>query len=130
MVWPVKPTRKSAGTGRAKKPAAKVDPHGLGPGTADVGMEWEAFLEVIAEVLETEPGFLFIDSMEWRWVKPANSMFLPLRSRLAYISMIKQLKAPPKNVSGSYIIVRMDEPVRKPVDRTKVSCPFFAQSDP
>jgi hypothetical protein len=105
-----------------------VDPHALGPGAADVGMEWQAFLEVIAEVLETEPSFLFVDSMEWRWVKLANSMFLPLRSRLAYLSMIKQLKAPPKNVSGSYIIVRMDEPVKKPIDRTKVSCPMFNPS--
>ncbi|KIK00477.1 hypothetical protein K443DRAFT_7609 [Laccaria amethystina LaAM-08-1] len=75
MVWPVKPTRKSASTSRTRKPAAKVDPHALGPGVAGLSG--------------------------------------------AYLSMIKQLKAPPKNVSGSYIIVRMDEPVKKPIDRTK-----------
>ncbi|EDR01489.1 uncharacterized protein LACBIDRAFT_333241 [Laccaria bicolor S238N-H82] len=108
-----------AGTGRAKKSADKVDPHGLGPRMTDVGMEWEAFLEVIAEILEEELAFLFVDSVEWHWIKPTNSMFLSLCSRLAYISMMKKFKRSrlsQKYVSGSYIVIRMDEPVKKPVN--------------
>ncbi|EDR05869.1 uncharacterized protein LACBIDRAFT_329325 [Laccaria bicolor S238N-H82] len=73
---PVNSTRKPAGTGRTKKSADKVDPHGLGAGMTDFGMEWEAFLEVIADILEKEPAFLFVDSVEWHWVKPANSVLV------------------------------------------------------
>jgi hypothetical protein len=115
VVWAMPAPRKSSSS-RSKKKAQKVEPLSLGPVTAQLGLQWEDFLEILADLLETEPSFLVQHTFEWRWLKPANSPWLPLHTDAAYSSLIKQLKAPPRNVSGKYIIVRMAKPVKKPVN--------------
>ena len=122
VVWAVKPVKAVAAARSKKGKAAKVEPITFGPADSNTGVEWESFLEILADLLETKPLLLVVHSFEWKWLKPANSPWLPLRAPSAYESLIRQLRAPPRNVSGSYIIIRMEQPIQQPVDRTKV-CP-------
>ncbi|KAF8139208.1 hypothetical protein K438DRAFT_1996265 [Mycena galopus ATCC 62051] len=121
MVWtygaPKKNTRKS-------KKVAKVEPISHGPITADTDMTWDYMVNTIAKLLGTSPEFLVISSMEWRWLKPQNSPWLPLRNESGFASLIRQLLLPPKAVSGAYIIIKMDEPMKAP---PTVSMPWVPQ---
>jgi hypothetical protein len=110
------PSPKKSASGRGRKKAQKIEPLAFGPVNSETGLGWESFLEILANLLETEPSFLTQHTFEWRWVKPANSLWLPLRTDAAYSSLIKQLKAPRRNVSGKFIIIHMAEPVKKPVN--------------
>ncbi|KAF8185562.1 hypothetical protein K438DRAFT_1973860 [Mycena galopus ATCC 62051] len=98
MVWtygaPKKSTRKS-------KKVAKVEPISHGPITANTDMTWDYMVNTIAKLLGTSPEFLVISSMEWRWLKPQNSPWLPLRNESGFASLIRQLLLPPKAVSGA-----------------------------
>jgi hypothetical protein len=73
-------------------------------------------LKILADLLKTKPSFISKHAFEWQWLKPANSAWLPLHTDAGYASLLKQLKAPPQNVSSTYIIIQMAEPVKKPVD--------------
>jgi len=120
VMWAIKPVKAVMAVRHKKSKTAKVEPITFGPADADTGIEWESFLEILADLLEMKPLLLVVHSFEWRWLKPANSPWLPLRAPSAYESLIRQLRAPPKNVSGSYIIIRMEQPLQQPVDHTKV----------
>ncbi|KAF8869860.1 hypothetical protein BD779DRAFT_1479394 [Infundibulicybe gibba] len=113
LVWVTRPDKKLP-SGRGKKKVQKVEPSTHGPVTSTTGNAWDELLEILAELLETEPTMLDRSSMEWRWLKPTNSQWLPLRSNTAYRSLLKQLKTPPRGASAAYIIIRMAEPARKP----------------
>ncbi|KAJ7274472.1 hypothetical protein B0H12DRAFT_1319430 [Mycena haematopus] len=121
MVWtyaaPKKPARKS-------KKVAKVEPISHGPITTSTEMGWEETVDNIAKLLGTAADFLVISSMEWRWLKPQNSAWLPLRNESGFTSLIRQLLSPPKGVSGAYIIVKMDEPMKAP---PTMSMPWVSQ---
>lgn len=67
----------------------------------------------MADILGTLPLLLALDSIEWRWLKPANSPWLPLRSASGYSSLIKQLALSTGKAPNAYIIVQMDEPLRQ-----------------
>ncbi|KAJ7260750.1 hypothetical protein C8J57DRAFT_1184620 [Mycena rebaudengoi] len=110
MIQTYPSVRKMVGKKKAPKPEASSH----GPIEANTDMSWEDLLSAMAGELGTDPAFLVISSCEWRWIKPNNSVFLPLRTESGFKSLLKQLRAPPKNVSGQYILVKMDEPVRKP----------------
>ncbi|KAJ7815023.1 hypothetical protein B0H14DRAFT_2603740 [Mycena olivaceomarginata] len=71
-------------------------------------------VDTIANLLGTSPEFLVISSMEWCWLKPQNSLWLPLRNESGFASLIRQLLSPPKAVSGAYIIIKIDEPMKVP----------------
>ncbi|KAK6993259.1 hypothetical protein R3P38DRAFT_3076671 [Favolaschia claudopus] len=113
MVWLPAPPEKSAGARKAKK-APKPEQPSFGPITAHTDMDYDVFLEVPAEKLSATPNFLVLSSMEWRYVKPANSVWLPLRDLDGYKSLIKKILKPGKGVSATYIIVRMKNPVKPP----------------
>ncbi|KAK6988800.1 hypothetical protein R3P38DRAFT_3094426 [Favolaschia claudopus] len=113
MVWLPAPPEKSAGARKAKK-APKHEQPSFGPITAHTDMDYDVFLEVLAEKLSATPNFLVLSSMEWRYVKPANSVWLPLRDLDGYKSLIKNILKPGKGVSATYIIVRMKNPVKPP----------------
>ncbi|KAJ6614198.1 hypothetical protein B0H10DRAFT_2221508 [Mycena sp. CBHHK59/15] len=116
--------RSETSTARKPKKTAKVEPTTHGPITANTDMVWEDALDAIADLLGTTSEFLVISSIEWRWLKPQNSAWLPLRNLGGYSSLIKQILSPLKAVSMAYIIVKMDEPMRAP---PKVSMPWVSQ---
>ncbi|KAJ7757281.1 hypothetical protein DFH07DRAFT_772982 [Mycena maculata] len=87
-------------------------------------MTWDDTVDSVAELLGTTSEFLVVSSMEWRWLKPQNSAWLPLRNESGYNSMINQLLSPPKNVSPAYIIIKMDEPMKPPLS---ISMPWLSQ---
>lgn len=119
VVWAIKPVKDVTAVRHKKSKTAKVELITFGPADADTGVKWESFLEILADLLEMNPLLLVVHSFEWKWLKPANSPWLPLRAPSAYKSLICQLQAPPKNVSGSYIIMRMEQLLQQPVDHTK-----------
>ncbi|KAF8199378.1 hypothetical protein K438DRAFT_1933409 [Mycena galopus ATCC 62051] len=124
VVWTCPTPKKPSSTARKPKKAAKVEPSSHGPITANTDMAWEDTLDAVAILLGTTSEFLVISSIEWRWLKPQNSAWLPLRNLGGYSSLIKQILSPPKAVSMAYIIVKMDEPMRAP---PKVPMPWVSQ---
>ncbi|KAJ6626532.1 hypothetical protein B0H10DRAFT_1941826 [Mycena sp. CBHHK59/15] len=124
MVWTYGAPKKSSSSARKSKKVAKVEPISHGPITANTDMIWDYMVDTIAKLLGTSAEFLIISSMEWRWLKPQNSPWLPLRNESGFASLIRQLLSPPKAVSGAYIIVKMDEPMKAP---PTVSMPWVSQ---
>ncbi|KAJ7817524.1 hypothetical protein B0H13DRAFT_1922872 [Mycena leptocephala] len=86
--------------GRAKSRVARPEPVKFGPISADVGVDYVGLMEKFAKAMGSEVPFLIASSVEWRWMKPANSQFVPLRDE--------------DGASGGSIIVKMDAPVKKP----------------
>jgi hypothetical protein len=119
MVW-------TSSSARTSKKVAKVEPISHGPITANIDMTWDYIVDTIATLLGTSPKFLVISSMEWRWLKPQNSPWLPLQNESSFASLIRQLLSPPKAVSGAYIIVKMDEPMKAPPTVSMVRQIYFA----
>ncbi|KAF8959735.1 hypothetical protein BDZ97DRAFT_1761251 [Flammula alnicola] len=111
VVWAIKPVKTTTAGRKKTAKVAKVEPSSFGPGESNTDLDWASFLEIVADLLETKPVMLVLHSLEWKWLKPANSPWLPLRTQSAYHSLVRQLRAPPKNVSGAYIIVKMDWPL-------------------
>jgi hypothetical protein len=117
---PPKPTATSAGRRKMSAKPAKVEPVIFGPAASNTDASWKDFLRILAELLDTTTALLATHSFQWKYLKPGNCPWLPLGNENAYRSLTRQLREPPKNVSGSYIVVKMDAPVQKPVDRSKV----------
>ncbi|KAJ7135342.1 hypothetical protein C8R46DRAFT_1235055 [Mycena filopes] len=106
---------KKSGSRKQVKSKAKVEPLKFGPVAANVNISYEELMAVLAEALDTEAMFLATSSAEWRWMKPANSQFVPLCNEAGLRSLTRQILAPPKGASGAYIIVKMNPPVKRPV---------------
>jgi hypothetical protein len=120
VVWAVKPVKAITAARLKREKVAKAEPITFGPADLNTGVDWESFLEILADLLKTKLVLLVIHSFEWKWLKPANSPWLLLQTPSAYESLMHQLHVLLKNMSGSYIIIRMEQPVQQPVDRTKV----------
>ncbi|KAJ6611843.1 hypothetical protein B0H10DRAFT_2192734 [Mycena sp. CBHHK59/15] len=101
MVWTYPSAKKSAARKPAKK-AAKPGPHTHGPISANTNATWDDSVDALAELLGTSSQFLVVSSMEWHWLKPQNSVWLPLRNESGYSSLVKQLLSPPKGVSPAH----------------------------
>ncbi|KAJ7880816.1 hypothetical protein B0H14DRAFT_3858023 [Mycena olivaceomarginata] len=86
-----------------KSRAAKPEPVKFGPISANVGVNYDGLMEKFTKAMGTAVPFLIASSVEWRWMKPANSQ-----------SMLKHVNSPPKGASGDSIIVKMDAPVKQP----------------
>ncbi|KAJ7732293.1 hypothetical protein B0H16DRAFT_1468641 [Mycena metata] len=121
MVWTYAAAKKAIG--RKPKKALKPEPNSFGPISANTDMTWDNTVEAICELLSTSPQFLVSSSMEWHWLKPKNSAWLPLRNLAGYASLVKQIVSPPKGVTN-YIIIKMDEPMKAP---PSVSMPWASQ---
>lgn len=122
MIWGVKPVKQATSVRGKPRKVPQPDPSTYGPITASTGDGWEGLLVRLANCLGTDKNFLLLQSMEWRWLRPANSMWLPLRDPNGFASLLKQLKTTqPRGVSTTYIIVRMAEPARRPVAPSMVS---------
>ncbi|KAJ7868808.1 hypothetical protein B0H14DRAFT_3583633 [Mycena olivaceomarginata] len=97
-----------------KSRAAKPEPVKFGPISANGGVDYDGLMGKFAKAMGTEVPFLNASSVEWRWMKPANSQFVPLRDTDGLKSMLKHINSPPKGASGDSIIVKMDAPVKRP----------------
>ncbi|KAJ7506001.1 hypothetical protein B0H11DRAFT_2186195 [Mycena galericulata] len=109
------PPEKKPGRGRTRVP--KVKPVTFGPITANTVITWPEFLDMLAEQLGTMAAFLVVSSFEWRWLKPANSAFLPVRANSGLLSLLNKIRSPPKGVPERYIIIKMEQPVKQPAKR-------------
>ncbi|KAJ6514352.1 hypothetical protein C8R47DRAFT_1313674 [Mycena vitilis] len=100
---------------RGKK-AAKVEPAKFGPFVANTEMVYDDLVQNLADAVESEVAMLIASSMEWRWTKPANSLFVPLRNEAGAISLtMKQVrKSAAKSSNSSFIIIQMQAPFKKP----------------
>ncbi|KAJ7829940.1 hypothetical protein B0H13DRAFT_2679691 [Mycena leptocephala] len=124
MVWTYGAPKKSSSSTRKPKKATKVEPISHGPISASTDMTWDEMVTTVAKLLGTSAEFVVTSSMEWRWLKPQNSPWLPLRNESGFSSLIRQLLSPPKAVSVAYIIIKMDEPMKAP---PSVSMPWVSQ---
>jgi hypothetical protein len=77
----------------AKVKSEKQKPLKLGPITVEFSVEWDAFLTAIADLLQVEVDRVVIKSIEWHFLKPQNSLWLPLNSSASMQSMFGQEKA-------------------------------------
>lgn len=105
LVWVIRPPKKVAGPGRKTK-LQKQEPMSFGPLQLDTSVLWDSFLQSLAGEVESGPPNLAISSLEWRFMKPANSPWMPLRSATAYTSFIKRMAS----ARTPNVIVRMDPP--------------------
>lgn len=122
MIWGVKPVRQAMNVRGKSRKVPQPSPSTYGPVMATTGDGWEGILNRLAACLHTDESFLALHSMEWRWLWPANSAWLPLRDPNGFLSLLKQLKtSQPRGVTNTYIIIRMDEPARQPVAPSVVS---------
>lgn len=72
-------------------------------------MEWDPFLGVIADKLSVERSDLILSSLEWHWLKPASSPWLPIQDEPGFLSMLKKVKSKPE----PYVIIHMQAPIKK-----------------
>ena len=79
-------------------------------------LSWDALLQSMVHKIESTVPNLVVSTLEWRMMKPANSTWMPLRTAVAYGSLVKQMITS-KNVN---IIFRMDPP-KPPVMASLVS---------
>ncbi|KAJ6625336.1 hypothetical protein B0H10DRAFT_2212011 [Mycena sp. CBHHK59/15] len=116
---------------RAKRTAPPVEAFSdakdfeiMGPIEANTDMAWDDSVDNLAGLLGASSEFLVVSSMEWHWLKPQNSAWLPHHTESGYNSLIKQCLSPPKNVSPSYIIIKIDPLMKSPPSQ---SMPWASQ---
>ena len=100
-----------------KTKTAKPEVINIGPINVNETIEWDPFLEVIANHLKTKPENLRVSTFEWKWLKPASSPWLPLQNNGGLASLLKKVKTK----ADAYIILRTHAP--EP-DRTTVALPW------
>ena len=69
---------------------------------------WTQFLAQLAGIVDSLPTLLALPSLEWRWQKPANSLWVPLWDESGYSSFIWKL---PDARGTPSAIFQMDAPV-------------------
>ncbi|KZP29700.1 hypothetical protein FIBSPDRAFT_987102 [Athelia psychrophila] len=84
----------------------KQDPLAFGPMTLDTSLSWADFLPCLAAEVQTAADTLMLSSLEWRYQKPANSLWIPLRAEASYVAMVKQMAT----ARSPGIIIHMDPP--------------------
>ena len=89
----------------------------IGPVNVSETIEWDPFLDVIANLLKAKPENLRVGTFEWKWLKPASSPWLPLQNSGGLVSMLKKVKTK----TDAYIILRTHAP--EP-DRTTAALPW------
>ncbi|KAL0953081.1 hypothetical protein HGRIS_004354 [Hohenbuehelia grisea] len=71
----------------------KADPkvHKFGP-FETTASSLKMLLQEVADAASTRPRFLRLTSIEWRWLKPQNSEWMPLHDEKAFMSLFKQIQ--------------------------------------
>ena len=104
----VPPSKKSS---TRKKKVLKTDPITYGPADFVSDWTWTQFLAQLAGIVDSLPTLLALPSLEWRWQKPANSLWVPLQDESGYSSFIRKLRDARGTPSA---IFQMDAPVAPP----------------
>lgn len=63
----------------------------LGPVEANTADGYTGFVNSICQAAVAAPAQLYHKSIEWKFEKPANSSWTPLREPAAYLSLQKQV---------------------------------------
>jgi hypothetical protein len=108
LIWVVLPPKKSSSH---RKKLTKTDPLTYGPADFVSDCVWVEFLTQLAGAVDSLPSLLALPSLEWRWQKPANSLWVPLRDESGYASFLRKLR----DARGSpCVIFCMDAPSTPP----------------
>ena len=108
LISVVLPSKKSS---THKKKVLKTDPITYGPADFMSDRIWTQFLVQLASIVDSLPTLLTLLSLEWRWQKPANSLWVPLQDESGYSSFIWKLRDARGTPSA---IFQMDAPVTPP----------------
>jgi hypothetical protein len=120
LIWVI-PLSKKLSAHKQKK-VAKIEPVKYGPADFVSDRTWAQFQTLLAGLVDTLPTSLTLPSLEWRWQKLANSLWVPLRDEGGYLSLLQKLH----EMKGSpYVIFQMDAPVA-PVPTTPAAPPQVA----
>jgi hypothetical protein len=84
VVHVIQPTKRARTSGRKAKD--KSQPVSVGPANLTADITWGEFLLVLADLLRCQAAGLRVGTFEWRWLKPANSAWLPLQNETSLIS--------------------------------------------
>jgi hypothetical protein len=104
LIWVIPPPKKSSSR---KKKVTKTDPVTYGPADFVSDSTWAQFLAQLAGIVDSLPSLLALPSLEWRWQKPANSLWVPLQDENRYSSFIRKLH---DARCAPSVIFRMDAP--------------------
>jgi hypothetical protein len=99
-----------------KNKLQKQEPMAFGLLQLETTLSWDALLQFMVCKIESTVPNLVVSTLEWRTMKPANSTWMPLRTAMAYGTLVKQMITS-KNVN---IIICMDPP-KPPVMASLVS---------
>ncbi|KIM70984.1 hypothetical protein PILCRDRAFT_94066, partial [Piloderma croceum F 1598] len=105
LIWVVPSPKKTLG--RKNRKAAKLDPIVYGPADFTSSSLWAKFLTQIAGIVDSSQHLLTVSSFEWRWQKPANSIWVPLRDENGYLSFLRKIC---EVKTSPYVIFRMNAP--------------------
>jgi hypothetical protein len=96
-------------TANRKTKTEKQESLTFGPTNVPVDIVWDDFLATVAQLVKTTPENLSVGTLEWKWLKPVSSPWLPLQSNVGFLSMLKQV-LPKIPKSDAYVIIRMQPP--------------------
>ncbi|KAJ3712068.1 hypothetical protein C8R42DRAFT_754357 [Lentinula raphanica] len=88
----------------------KQEPEQRGPIFLQSDKSWDDFLDTISSLVPTPHTGLFLPTLAWRFLSPANSPWIPITTSEGYQSMLSQVKRKLAKGSG-YIVVRMQKPI-------------------
>ena len=103
LIWVARPPKKIV----RKSKAVKLDPNAYGPADFTSSIKWADFLSQLAGIVDSLQHLLTLSTLEWRWQKPANSIWVPLRDENGYASLLRKLR---EVKASRYLIFRMDAP--------------------
>jgi hypothetical protein len=105
LIQVLMPAKRARGSSKKNK-TDEIRSFGPVPLTANV--TWAAFLAAIAGALTCQEGQLVVASFEWRWSKPANSQWIPLKNDNGLTSMLNKVLA--AKASSNYVLLRTQTP--------------------
>ena len=106
VIHVIQPAKRPRPTSRKTK-ADKTEPVSVGPANLTADITWDVIISTLADILKCQTAGLHIGTFEWRWLKPANSAWLPLQNDTGLSSMLNKIVAAK---TSPYIIVRMQPP--------------------
>ncbi|KAG6907596.1 hypothetical protein DXG01_008316 [Tephrocybe rancida] len=104
------PDKKILGRGGKKSKTEKQDPLQFGPFNVPLNVNWAGLQTIISDGLKTTVDCLPLSSIQWHFLKPANSPWLPLNTEPAMQSMLRQVEGK----ANAYVVFRMSPPLKKP----------------
>ncbi|KAF8468005.1 hypothetical protein DFH94DRAFT_697942 [Russula ochroleuca] len=92
-----------------KTKVEKQEPLKFGPVNVAFEIGWDVLLLKIMELLEISVDCLVISSMEWHFLKPQNSPWLPMNNENTMQFMLRQAAVKFKKDASSYMVLQMQQ---------------------